>query len=120
MIRVLLWTLVALMCVGGVSQAQQSAQFYTGSKLLALCKSISPSERSQCVGFVAGALDVHATYQNKGAVPRIVCVPVGVALGELVDIVAAFLMENRQSAETSAATLVLTAVQAAWPCQTRR
>jgi hypothetical protein len=120
MSRVLLWTLVALMCVGGVTQAQQSAQFYTGSKLLALCKSISPTERTQCLGFVAGALDVHATYQNQGAVPRIICVPVGVALGELVDIVAVFLAETRQSAETSAATLVLLAVQGAWPCPTRR
>jgi hypothetical protein len=77
-IRLLLWTSLALASAAGAAQAQQSAQFYTGSKLLALCKSISPSERTQCLGFVAGALDVHSTYQNKGAVPRIICVPLGV------------------------------------------
>jgi hypothetical protein len=108
-------------------QAQDS--YYTGNDILASCTApttdpVHYAKLATCRGYVAGLVDgvdfaagVFAL-QNNEPETKLICVPAGVTIGQLTDVVIAYLQANPATRHRSGAAEGLIALYRAFPCST--
>lgn len=85
------------------------AQFVTGNSLLSSLKSDSPGERIWALGYITGTLDV--------ADGDVFCLPSGVEVGQMRDMVQYFLENKPAVRHHNAAALVGYLLEEAYPCK---
>ena len=93
-----------------LTSAPAAAYLYDGNEMLDHCRKRS----SVCVGFIAGVLD-GADYARLSD-RRMLCIPVGVQIGQLSDIFVRHLENNPERRHWGAVVLLTDAIQAAFPC----
>lgn len=105
--------LAALILAGGAGAA--NGRILTGNDLLAACESPTGSFlRAQCLGYLEGVFDRDAIARWEGAPHYICALPDGVTIGQLFDVVVAYLKENPAVRQQQAASLAATAVREAF------
>jgi hypothetical protein len=103
----------SILIVGIVLGFCQPARAYkSGYELLAQCSNKDNLfELGQCYGFIIGTLEAG----NDG---RTFCIPSrGITNGQIYDLVTRYLYAHQEQLQTFAATLVMVAVGAAFPCR---
>jgi hypothetical protein len=106
---------LVLLIAAAVSGEVAAASFATGNKLLKDCQSTDVVERNLCLGYIAGifdALDGNTLDQQHRA-----CLPKGVTIGQVSDIVVQWLQANPKDRHYAAAGLVAAAIAKAFPCR---
>jgi hypothetical protein len=100
--------LIALLMI----PAMAHAEFETGNKLYQNMTSSSNMEKMYAIGYIAGVFDAyHSVYH---------CPPTSnVTLGQVNDIVKAYLDANPAQRHRTADQLVKEALQKTWPCANR-
>jgi hypothetical protein len=98
--------LAAVVLALGSPAAGARAGFWTGSDFINQC---TPTASQGCYGYVAGVSDAIAGW---GA-----CLPSGISVGRVTDLVVEFLQRNQQQRNLSAATAVTFALSEAFPCK---
>jgi len=114
--------LFSLLNAGAVASlpSEAHAEFYSGNELYDYCSTdksdpVYYSKQSTCRGFIAGVVDtVNATRSLSGTAS---CLPSGVTLAQVTDVVMKHLRENPQYRNLSAAILVQGAIMDAWGCR---
>jgi len=66
--------------------------------------------------YVAGVFDSHRAFVNRG-VPPSICMPRDVTVGQTADVACKYLADNPQGRHLLAASLFITALEAAFPCR---
>lgn len=96
-----------------------SAQFYTGNELLDLCKSSRTLVIGYSAGFVEGRQDivVDADDGMLRTVKPTFCIPDGVTLGQITDVICKALTDNPANRHWSASVLARASINDAFPCQ---
>lgn len=89
--------------------------FFTGNQLYDACL----IARSQCTGFIEGTLDATASAMNALGKPPVVCLTPNVTAGQLTDIVIQHYQRNPEVRHYVAATSVMSAIIAKFPCTKR-
>jgi len=87
------------------------AEFYTGNDLLNKLNSDSTIDRALALGYIAGVSDYGTNVVN--------CLPKGITLGQLKDLVQAHLINNPASRHFSADSIITNLLQRTWPCAPR-
>lgn len=106
--------LVLVLAVAAVPSIGQ-AQFFPAQKLKDTClkgqrdKSNYVAEWA-CSGFIIGVSD-------SAFVRKVVCLPNGATIGQVVDIVKKYLNDHPEDGHYSAASVVENALRANWPCK---
>jgi hypothetical protein len=94
---------------------------WDGNKLQAACSGTTSTTLTMCATYIFGVIDgvrvmeasfmaVSVTHQSA------FCIPDGVSIGQLKDVVALYLNEHPEQRHYAAAGLVLAAVSGAFPC----
>ncbi len=98
----------------GAARAADVRTFTTGSDLLEDCQGGDVGKRFACTGYIAGVADVLDATRSVDGLPA--CVPIKVELGQVKDAVVLYLEHHPAVRDTSAASLVLVAINDAWHC----
>jgi hypothetical protein len=95
------------------------AAFYSGNKLNEWCQSTSsPLDNLQCQIYIAAIYDNSNDYAQMSG-KSLFCIPSGVTLGQLVDVVKLWLTNNPSKRHFTASWVVTTAFIDAFPCKTK-
>ena len=87
--------------------------YYTGNDLYADCqKDADLWKRYRCMGYVTAISDMHDVYN----ISTTSCVPLGATVGQLMDVVTAYLRDNPQKRHAPASQQVTLALSKAFPC----
>jgi hypothetical protein len=80
------------------------------------------ADASRCIGYIRGLLDgVDArTQMPPEYLPRLYCIPPGVQLGQIIDVVTQHLEKTPQTRHLFSQYLVVEALKNAFPCEPRR
>jgi|LauGreDrversion4_2_1035121.scaffolds.fasta_scaffold973333_2 hypothetical protein len=91
--------------------AQSANAFYTGNELRTKCNSeIKGSfERGECYGFIAGVVEAQSGV--------FVCLPSGVTLGQVTEMVKKYINENPAQLHKSGDIIVNSAIIKDFPCR---
>lgn len=111
--------LVLLVVLAAMRPVPASAQFYTGNKVYTECTADENAAtynvaRALCLGFVVGVYDVVVPLIRSSGESAL-CVPDGVTLGQVTDVVIKYLRDNPAKRNNPAASLVTEALLEAWP-----
>ncbi len=98
----------------GVARAADVRSFTTGTDLLEDCQGGDVGKRFACTGYIAGVADVLDANRSVDGLPA--CVPMEVELGKVKDTVVLYLKQHPEVRNTSAASLVVVAINDAWHC----
>jgi len=82
--------------------------FEDGNTLYAKC---NENQRIYCMGYVTGVADLLQGQNTNG-----VCLPQGVVVGQLVDVVKKFLKEHPETRHFTATSEIQVALEGAFPC----
>lgn len=95
-----------------------SAGYFTGDEIVSICKTGGPRDtesvidRVACRGFVAGVIYGGHYFSN------LVCLPNGLSIGQMADVVVKYVERNPQLRHMSDAELIHAAVvMAGWGCK---
>jgi hypothetical protein len=91
--------------LGVVPLAANSDPLLSADSFLQRCQQQSATEQSFCQGYIAGTADADA-----------ICVPADIAFSTLVDLVTNSLQNAKNTATTSAATLIVARLTQVFPC----
>lgn len=100
------------------------AALFSGAYLLELCRSDAKGQEAvkgghtACQAYIAGIIDYHMLLRSLGTSPSVdFCVPPGVAMGDLQEIVWKYLQQNAVNDGFIAAPAVAIALYEAFPCK---
>lgn len=106
--------------LSGEGHAESSGAIMTGNKLLDYCSSpLGTLESGVCNGYVAAIYDVLLAPAAASAIIKgwFACIPPGATLGQLRDVVVAYLRNNPQHRHYGAPALAALALALAFPCR---
>ena len=121
--------LLSLFCFFGAIDSGSAARagVFTGNELYAICTSSDSSDRAECLGYVVGLADAGAYnpivmkgyYTGWGANLGQArwCLPEGVIVTQIRDVVLNYLRDKPQWRNSGAAGLAAFALEDAWPCK---
>lgn len=89
-----------------------SAKMENGNGMLALCRSKNTTDGLTCASYMSGLIDGQISLQ-----PLPYCLPEGATVGQMIDVVVAFIESKPTLRHHSTATLTLFALGSAFPCQ---
>ncbi|WP_425495018.1 Rap1a/Tai family immunity protein [Pandoraea commovens] len=95
--------------------AATSSVAYSGNDLMSNCDDQGVN-RSFCLGFISGVVNGANVMQTREQ--RVICVPSGVTVGQLTDIVVRALRTHPESRHMDAGFLTLVGVATTFPCDT--
>ncbi|MFZ6765306.1 Rap1a/Tai family immunity protein [Pseudoroseomonas sp. WGS1072] len=99
-----------MMLCGEASAQQPQSGFYTGNRLLELCR----GGQGICHGYIAGVASVMGRNTVSGWAA---CIPSGSTVGQIRDLVVKALENNPQERHLSAESLVASYLAEAFPCR---
>ena len=99
--------LLLLATSAAAQQPNQGGNFYSGNDLHDRCETQTVAKQNFCFGYVAAIADANRYRQ---------CSPADITLGQLKDVVSAYLRANPANRHMDADVLVLAAINQAWPC----
>ena len=88
--------------------------FENGNQLLQSCTQTDTFSQALCMGYVEGIADEVALVQSFNKSPS--CIPPGVVVKQLVDVVVKSLRQKPETRNSEAALLATAAFAEAWPC----
>lgn len=107
--------------------AQSAEPLISSAYLYEVCKrdsegnEVIPNGNVTCQSYIAGVLDYHNMLQSMGTSPNVdICVPAGMKLKDLQEIVWHYLDKNTQNDAFVAAPSVTLALHKIFPCQKAR
>lgn len=96
----------------------QAATLMTGDALSGLCSSDKESDQLSCHSYIAGIVDYHTLMKSLGTAPSVdFCVPDGIKMTDIGDLVFEYLNKNAQHGSFLASPGVTLALFEAFPCQ---
>jgi hypothetical protein len=110
---------VVLLLLGALNPFSVGAEsnFVDGNTLYNDCNEpLSDPGYSYCTGYVAGISDLLATLMDLKAIPRKICLPHNVSLGQLRDIVVKDFKDNPNKRHYTASSSIYVALANAFPC----
>lgn len=106
------------------AKAQKTGALISAAYLLEVCKrgqdgqELVPGGHTACQAYIAGLIDYHNLLRSLGTSPSVdMCVPNTVKMGDLQDIVYAYLEQNKQHDVFIAAPAVSLALFEVFPCK---
>ena len=90
-----------------------SSQFYSGNDILRFCTASNAVDQAVCGGYIVGVSDGSVLLTG----PTIICIPAGVTVKQLKDIVIAYLQRVPELRHLAAGGSVGTALFQAFPCK---
>lgn len=107
--------LIAAGCLSlaAMSVSAQGVTYYTGNQLMEWNSSNTALDRGRFMGYVVGIVDAKSTGWES---TRLSCVPSGVTVGQLQEVVHKYLKQNPQEWHLEADLLVTFAMMEAFPC----
>lgn len=117
--RAIVMAAVALGAICTTSDAR--AEFKSGNQLLSECTAQRGTagyyqDMSSCFGYITATYDTEEFYEQFEGVPDYVCLPQGVTVGQMADVVIAYLRRSPEVRHKAASSLVLVALGIAFPC----
>ena len=108
---------VALLTVATPAKAEVFESTQTGNGLLGLCRSSDNSrEMLACYSYLKGTLDGWLTSENTFRNGPSFCIPEGVTLIQLRDILVRWLDENPERRHEEGSALIVNAIVRSFPC----
>ena len=108
--------LFSALLFGERAEADTSAGFFAGSKLLEFCESDGVHLQTTCDGYIAGVADITDAYESIGVLEPLYCQPRNVTLNQLRKVVIKSFNESPETLHEGAAGLVVLAFINAFPC----
>lgn len=107
--------LIAAGCLSlaAMSVSAQGVTYYTGNQLMEWNSSNTAFDRGRFMGYVVGIVDAKSRGWES---TRLCCVPPGVAVGQLEEVVRKYLKQNPQEWHLEADLQVTLAMTEAFPC----
>lgn len=93
------------------------ANFINGNELHDWCQSKGEGERTLCMGFVMGVVDMIQSGQKHSTLTSDTCFPDALKGGQVVDVAKKWLVDNPQHRHFVASDLVMVAMEQAFPCK---
>jgi len=113
-----LLTIVLLFSFG---QANAVGGYKSGNELLGYCDLYLTDpgrfNGGLCAGYILGVVDAAGSYEAWGVMTQPFCVPIGVTVGQLVQIAYKSLKEEPETLHLLASGLVANALTEAFPCE---
>jgi hypothetical protein len=103
--------LVILLAACPSTKNQAFAGFITGNDLYSNCKDPNAYKSNTCLGYIAAVTDIIQFFDSN------ICITEDVNLGQLKDIVVAWLTRKPQHRHDNASGLVFAALAEAFPCK---
>jgi hypothetical protein len=110
-------------CVAFVIPQPAKAQLKTGNDLYAACTASETSptyyqQDAECAGYIAGATDAILSFgvDKKNGI----CVPAGVQLGQIGDLVRSFMRNHPEIRHSQASAMMLGALYEGFACKNQR
>jgi hypothetical protein len=97
--------------IGGIAHAQS---FFSGNEVYGWCR--DNARKSLCTSFIGGATDMIVAYQLANRTPRTLCIPHQANLGQVVDVVVAWLERHPAERHQQAASIVALSLHEVWQC----
>jgi len=96
--------------------------FISSGDLLEYCEARlsetgSAAEGNSCYSFVAGISDAHDNFTVLGKMSPLWCLPDNVDTSQLIRVVTKYLQEHPESLHFAASSMVLSALELAFPCE---
>ncbi len=101
---------------GSPGVAEAVGRFKDGNQLYAQCINDSLAERRYCSGYIIGIIDLHNVMVAEDIGPTF-CPPRLATEEQHKDVVTKWLRAHREQRQDAAATLVVSAVREAFPCE---
>ena len=89
--------------------------FESGNSIYSSCAGTG-THYTACLGYITGVADTYLYLQVTRRLPQMICFPLGVTQGQIVDTVVRFLVDHPESRHTTASSLVRDALKSAFPC----
>jgi len=117
-IKVVVFALVMTASMGVQGESLDTGDsFETGSSILETCESEVWYNKGYCSGYIIGVSDTADTLALWDGSPVLICIPDGVTAGQLWKVVVKYLNENPEKLHFAADSLVLAALEGAFPCE---
>jgi hypothetical protein len=107
--------LVLAVLAFGLSGGVHAQSFFSGNDVYEWCR--DNARKPLCTSFIAGATDMIAAYQLANRTPRTLCVPTQANLGQVVDVVVAWLERHPADRHRQAASIVALSLHEVWECR---
>lgn len=93
----------------------QNGSFVGGNELYKWCT--TPQAEGLCFSYIKGVSDLIDTFQETNKSAKAICVPNGVTISQMKDIVMKRLVQHPEIRHLSASSIVWTALVEVWPCR---
>jgi hypothetical protein len=108
---------VAALFLAAVTAQINSSVFESGNELYDLCTSSSAVKLGACSGYIMGVSDAESVLATETGHARLFCEPDSAVVRQDVDIVKRYLENHPELRHLSAASMVVFALQQAFPCK---
>jgi len=98
------------------SSQKQALIYFDGNKLLGDCQSEMETFRVACSQYIVAVSDTYTVTTNATNMTPVYCLRKSVTIGQLTDVVKAYLIKNPADRDISAPYLVIRALAEAFPC----
>ena len=90
--------------------------YQTGESVYTACISTTAEDQAKCTGYLSGIADLEALGEAAKVLPPTVCMPVGVPIATVKDIVVQYYRANPGDRPLGAAGSIVIALSRAYPC----
>jgi len=88
-----------------------------GNQLYRDCAApLTKPESALCLGYVAGVIDALVAVQERQLSPRLICLPEGIRVGIVKDVIQRHLEEHPEERKYEAASTIHAKLYELWPC----
>jgi predicted oxidoreductase len=106
---------IALAIGLGISSVAHAQSFFSGNEVYQWCR--DSARKPLCTSFIGGATDLIAAYQLANRTQKTLCVPRQADLGQVVDVVVAWLERHPAERHQQAASIVAVSLHEVWECR---
>ncbi len=111
-----------MVLVVGSQGAAGERSVFDGNEMLERCLAYidddgSITEGNTSADYVAGIVDIHFTFENRGDILTQWCIPDGVALTQLAELAVKYMQERSSELHHTASSRVANALILAFPCE---
>jgi hypothetical protein len=103
--------------VAGLVIQPASAEYINGNRLYEMCRDDGAASRGFLYGYLASLIDTSAFVADVISRQRPLCVPEGVELNQLADVVCRYLQDNPEKRQSTGSGLAFVAVGHSFKCK---
>jgi hypothetical protein len=111
---------IAIQCTSALAAGSPFGGFFSGNQVYDTCTGGNPATDTACMSYIAGVMDELVTFDevmSKSIDPTMACVPTGVTVEQIKDLVVKFMRDNPKVRNNRASSIVSEVILTNYPCK---